>query len=77
MAKKGDLLNQLALITDLIEKINADTKSNTLIFELSKVEFDKIFEHFEKKYESKTEKPKNTFTIVIGKVDIVFNTSNA
>lgn len=76
MEKKGDLLNQLALITDLIEKINTDTKSNTLVFELSKVEFDRIFEYFEKKYERRTEKPRNTFTIVIGKVDIVFNTSS-
>jgi hypothetical protein len=76
MEKKGELLNQLAIITDLIEKINTDTKSSTIIFELSKIEFERVFEYVEKKYERKTEKPKNTFTISIGKVDIVFNTSN-
>ena len=76
MVKKGDLLNQLAIITDLVEKINVDSKSNTLVFELSKSEFDRVFEYLEKKYERKTEKPKNTFTIQMGKVDIVFNTSN-
>lgn len=76
MTKKGDLLNQLAIITDLVEKINVDSKSNTLVFELSKSEFDRVFEYLEKKYERKTEKPKNTFTIQMGNVDIVFNTSN-
>ena len=76
MERKGDLLNQLAIISDLVEKVNADIKSNTLVFEISKTEFDRVFEYFEKKYERKTEKPKNTFTISIGKVDIVFNTSS-
>ena len=28
MEKKGDLINQLAIISDLIEKINLDTKSS-------------------------------------------------
>lgn len=77
MQKKGDLLNQLALISDLIEKINADTKSNTLVFEVSKVEFEKIYDYIQKKYNRKGESVKNTFTITIGNVDIVFNMSNA
>lgn len=77
MEKKGELLNQLAMIVDLIEKINTQTQSNTLIFELSKMEFDKVFDYFEKKYDRKTSKPKNSFNITIGKVDVVFNTSNA
>lgn len=77
MEKKGELLNQLALIVDLIENINANTKSNTLVFELSRMEFDSVFEYLQKKYDRKTEKPKNTFNITIGKVDVVFNTSNA
>lgn len=76
MEKKGDLLNQLAIIVDLIENINSNTKSNTLIFEVSRLEFDRVFEYFENKYDRKTEKPKNTFTISIGKVDVIFNTNN-
>lgn len=76
MKKKGDLLNQLAIIVDLIENINSNTKSNTLIFEVSRLEFDRVFEYFENKYDRKTEKPKNTFTISIGKVDVIFNTNN-
>lgn len=74
--KKGDILNQLAMIVDLIEKINADTKSNTIIFELSKMEFNRVFEYFERKNNGRREKPSNTFNITIGNVDVVFNTSS-
>ena len=77
MEKKGEILNQLALISDLIENLNADIKSNTIIFEVSKVEFERILQIIEKKYNRKSQKVKNSFTISIGKVDVVFNTSNA
>jgi hypothetical protein len=76
MEKKGDLLNQLALISDLIENLNADIKSNTIIFEVSKVEFERILEVIEKKYNRRGQKVKNSFTISIGKIDVIFNTSN-
>lgn len=77
MEKKGELLNQLALISDLIENLNADVKSNTIVFEVSKVEFERILEIIEKKYNRKSQKVKNSFTLSIGKIDVVFNTSNA
>jgi len=76
MEKKGDLLNQLALITDLIEKANVNTKSSTIIFEVSKVEFEKIFDSIQKKYGKKIDNISNSFTINMGIVDIVFNTNN-
>jgi hypothetical protein len=77
MLKKGDLLNQLAIISDLIEKLNSDIKSNTLVFEVSNTEFEQIFHYIEKKNNRKSELPKDKFTITIGKVDIVFSTNNA
>ena len=76
MEKKGDILNQLAIITDLLEKINLDTTSTSIIIELSKAEFEKVFEMFKKKYNRKIEKPNDKFSISIGNVDIVFNMSN-
>lgn len=76
MEKKGELLNQLAVISDLIENLGVDTKSQTLIFELSKVEFEKSFDLIQKKYGRKMETPKDSFTITIGMVDIIFNTSS-
>lgn len=77
MEKKGELLNQLAIISDLVENLGVDTKSQTLIFELSKVEFEKSFDLIQKKYGRKMETPKDSFTITIGMVDIIFNTSSA
>jgi hypothetical protein len=76
MEKKGDLLNQLAIISDLIEKVNAETKSSTIVFELSQMEYDNVFDYIQKKYGNRMEKPKNSFSITIGMVDIVFNTNN-
>jgi hypothetical protein len=77
MEKKGDLLNQFAIISDLLEKVNLESKSQTIVIELSKMEFERVFETIQRKYGRKSELPKNTFTITIGLVDIVFNTSNA
>jgi len=76
MEKKGNILNQLAIISDLLEKINAETKSTTIVIELSNEEFGKIFEIIQKKYGMKMEKPKDSFNITIGLTDIVFNTSS-
>ncbi len=76
MTKKGDLLNQLALISDLVEKLNADMKSNTIVVEVSKLEFDRIYNYIEKKNNKKLETPKDRFTITIGVMDIVFSTNN-
>lgn len=76
MEKKGEILNQLATISDLLEKINIKTKSQTLVIEVSQSEFDLIFETVEKKYGKKSEKPKNSFSLTIGFLDIVFNMNN-
>jgi hypothetical protein len=76
MEKKGDLLNQLAIISDLLEKINCETETNTIVLEMSEEEFMKTFQLIQKKYGRKMDKPQNTFSIRIGTVDIVFNTSN-
>jgi hypothetical protein len=77
MEKKGEILNQLAIISDLIERLNVNTKSNTIVLEVSKSEFDSVFEYIEKKYNRQSEKPIDKFTITIGKVDIVFSTNSA
>ena len=76
MEKKGELLNQLAIISDLLEKINTNTESKTIILELPESDFKNAFDTIQKKYNRRIEKPKNSFTISIGEVDIVFNTSS-
>lgn len=76
MEKKGDLLNQIAIISDLLEKINVNTTSTTIVIELSKLEFDRAFDIIQKKYGRRMEIPDGSFTIKMGMVDIIFNTSN-
>ena len=77
MEKKGDLLNQMAIISDLLERINADTESRTIVIELNDDEFNRVFELIRKKNGVKKDKPKNSFNITIGTVDFVFNKSSA
>jgi hypothetical protein len=76
MEKKGDLLNQLAIISDLLEKVNAEVESQTIVLELNKTEFNKVFKTIEKKYGKVMETPTDTFTINMGVVNIIFNTNN-
>lgn len=77
MEKKGELLNQLAIISDLLENVNAEINSRTVIFTLSEDEFNKVFDYIQKKQNKTEKRPKDTFTIKIGEVDIFFNRSNA
>jgi hypothetical protein len=76
MERKGDLLNQLAIISDLIEKLSVQTVSSTIVLELSNDEFNFSFDHIQKKYGKKMDKPNDSFSITIGFVDIVFNKSS-
>ena len=76
MEKKGELLNQLAIISDLLEKINTETISRTVVLELNKEEFQKSFELIQKKYGRRMDKPESSFSISIGGIDIIFNMNN-
>jgi len=72
----GDVLNQLALISDLIEKLNLNSMSKTLMFMLDKNEFLSMFFLVQNKYGKKMQAPTNTFEMKIGEVTIIFNKSN-
>lgn len=76
MEKKGSLINQLAIISDLIEKINMISDSSTVVFTLSDEEFLKTHEYIKKKYGKSLENPEKTFSIKIGDVEFVFNMNN-
>ena len=76
MEKKGDILNQLAIISDLLEKINANAESKTIVLNLKEEDFLSVFNTIQKKYGRRIEKPETTFSISIGEVDIVFNMNN-
>ncbi len=77
MVKKGDLFNQLAIISDLLEKCNLETVSETIIFEVSKAEFDRVYKMLQSKIRGAQDNPENTFNIKIGNINMVFNKNNA
>jgi len=76
MQKKGDLINQIAIISDLIEKMNLDKESSTMVFDLKEDVFLSTFEYVNKKHNNRMSKPDKTFTIKIGEVDVIFNKSS-
>jgi hypothetical protein len=77
MEKKGDLLNQLAIISDLIEKINLTVTNRTIVIELNDIEYVNTFNYINIKQNRTTGNLPKTFTIKIGMVDIIFNKNNA
>jgi hypothetical protein len=77
MEKKGDLLNQLAIITDLIEKINLNATNSTIVFELNDQDYIDVFSYVNRKQNRTSSTLPKTFTIKIGAADIIFNKNNA
>lgn len=73
MEKKGEPLNQLAIICDLIEKLNIETDVKSIVFKLKNDEFKKMFNIVQKKYDKKIVHPKDAFKITIGLVEILFS----
>ena len=76
MEKKGNFFNQIARISDLLEKINLESESRTVIFELKEDEFNRIFNLNVEKTKQKISPVTNKFSIKIGDVDVVFSKSN-
>lgn len=76
MEKKGELFNQLAIITDLLENVNIESDSKMIIIELKKPQFDEVYEKVQTKLGKKKGKSGTSFNISIGSIDIVFNTSS-
>ena len=77
MVKKGDLFNQLAIMSDLLEKCNLETVSETIIFEVSETEFDRVYKMVQSKIRGVQDNAENTFNIKIGNINMVFNKNNA
>ncbi len=76
MEKKGEILNQLALISDLLEKINLTSMGSTVAIELNKVEFEKIYKLITSKVNIASKDVNSKFSLRIGEIDFVFNKNN-
>ena len=72
MEKKGEILNQLAIISDLIENVNLESKSRSVFFILNKTEFNKMIDVIVKKTKVKYDESNQTFTVKIGEVEYIF-----
>ena len=60
--KKGDILNQLAIISDLIEKVAFDFNGGTVFYELTEFDGNEV-----------EETDSNTFSILIGDISFMFS----
>ena len=76
MEKRGDIFNQLAIISELLEKVNVESKSQTIVLEVPEKEFYRIYKMIESKMRSVGSKPETTFNMRIGDVNIIINMSN-
>jgi len=72
MEKKGEILNQLAIISDLLENANLETKEKSVLLVLEKKEFDKMYNVIVKKTKVKSNEIDTTFSVKIGEIDFVF-----
>ena len=77
MEKKGDILNQLAIISDLLEKANMESKTTIVTFALEEKEFHGVFNIVSKKVPRLIgNEIENTFSVKIGEIEFVFNMSS-
>jgi hypothetical protein len=76
MEKKGEPLTQLAIIVDLLEKINIDSHTTKIIFELSDEDYYRTYNYINKMSKGRDTNPSTTFKITLGEVEIIFNRNN-
>jgi hypothetical protein len=79
MEKTGDTINQLAIITDLIEKINIDYISAIIVFNLNEKEFENVYNYTVRKHGESFIPLKSDikdFSLLMGDTKIIFNKNN-
>jgi hypothetical protein len=78
MEKKGEIFNQLAIISDLLEGVNLESEATSVLFMLKEEEFNKIFDKISKKdNRKKSDEQEITFSVRIGKIEFVFTISKS
>lgn len=76
MEKKGDILNQLAIISDLLEKANIQSEKISVTFTLNDDDYLKMYKTVSKLNKVRLETLFSTFVTVIGDVEFIFNKNN-
>lgn len=77
MEKKGDLLNQLAVISDLLEKTNINSERIAITFTLKSEDFNNVVNEVQKKYGKRIDEVTDEFLMSIGMIDLIFSRNNA
>jgi len=78
MAKSNNILNQLAVIADLLEKIEIDSSIITVTFNLKNKDFTNFFAKIAQRSGIATKTTNDdVFILKIGNVDYLFNRNNA
>ena len=72
MVKKGNILTQLALISDLFEKANMDANKTEVVFSFKRDEFDRLFKIFSEKANTPLISTNDAFNVKIGLVKFIF-----
>ncbi len=73
--KKGDILTQMAIIADLLEKANLESENIDVIFNVNESEFNRLFNLMSKKAKMNLSKVDDTFSVKIENVEYVFSIS--
>jgi len=76
MEKRGNVLNQLAIISDLLENLNMVSTNTSIVFNMERTEFNRMYNIVYLRAKEKSTPPKNSFQAKIGNVTIIFNTNN-
>lgn len=79
MEKKGEILNQLAIISDLVENVNIECVGATITFDVKEKEFINIYNYTSRKNGDvfiPLREDVKSFTIGISNVNIIINKSN-
>jgi cell division GTPase FtsZ len=78
MEKKGEIFNQLALISDLLEHVNLKEVDTTdVVFTLKEQEFNEMFARVSKRANRMREETDDSFSVIIGTIKFIFNKSSA
>ena len=72
MEKKGNILTQLALISDLFERANMVTTTVSTFLTVDETEFARLFNLFSKKANARLNVNNDKFTVKIGVVEYIF-----
>jgi hypothetical protein len=75
--KKGDIFNQLAIISELLEEVNLETKNTSVLIEVRDEEFERVRKLISVKQKVDLEPDETVFSIVLGDIDFVFSKNSA